>query len=154
MNLLFYALSWDVALSLFWNNHFLPKRHSSRSNRDCGAWAAENIGQTGVTQWMGCQRRTEEPAQQQTEYLMKLLISMYQYQRAALQWLLLCSSGRLLAGTTVYQGDKLLWCSAFKKVWFHFHTVAWMSQRYPSVVCTVVVWEVKGCLVQCHMKRW
>lgn len=41
-----------------------------------------------------------------------------------------------------YRADKLLWCLAFKKVWFH--TVSWMSKRCSSVTCTVALWEVKG----------
>lgn len=54
--------------------------------------------------------------------------------------------------STVYREDKLFWCSAFKKLWFH--TVAWMSQSDPSVVCAVPVWEVKGCLNHCHIRDW
>lgn len=104
-----------------------------RSKTNSDVWVVEIVWRTGGTLWINFQedQHNSRPDETADQYA-SVSVSTASVQRQ----------------TTVYRIDRLLWCSAFKRVWFH--TVSWMSKRCFSATSAVVLWEVKGCLAHCH----
>ena len=117
----------------------------SRFLSNSEAWAAKNVWQTQGTRWISSWRSRggaeEEPRRSRGGPAQTLCrsgcVSVTEQSFSG------CSCSLLLFETTDHLEDRLLW-SSLREVWFQ--TVAWVSQRCRSVVCTLVHRDVRGCV--------